>query len=388
MTEASKSSSKPMTTASFLQQITQGKPGLKSELLDASSDNAADSGSSSMEGLSDSDLQTLLQNFKDLCTEEQHSLISYLKKLEAREPERVERLRKFVTLEGSSEKTDKEVVIDKKMNRRPSPFADRFLGLNPTVEDKVKVEVKVEVEDTKPFAAVPLDSDDEDYSYEDVFKAVKKNIKEKEENERKVDVGIFKTDDFDLSNAKSLISNIMGQFKAKNEASKSATNLLGLNLSTSEAAEAPPSVALPKNLDTIPINIANITSALNTAQQASKTINNPNSTFDLNPTQTMHPPPLMNTPQVMNPRPTIRLNLVNQKYQNNPQYSSSNVAYPSQHLMRPNQFNRPNFEPNRMPFGGNNTMPNSNQFMGGPRGNLNRAPGSSSFPPNQYGNRW
>lgn len=52
-----------------------------------------------MEGLSDSDLKTLLQNFKDLSSDEQHGLIAYLKKLEFKEPKRVEKLRKFVNLD-------------------------------------------------------------------------------------------------------------------------------------------------------------------------------------------------------------------------------------------------------------------------------------------------
>ncbi|KAH8272734.1 hypothetical protein KR026_006965 [Drosophila bipectinata] len=51
-----------------------------------------------MESLTDSDLQTLLQNFKFLSSEEQVHLIGHLKKLEVQEPTRVERLRKFVNL--------------------------------------------------------------------------------------------------------------------------------------------------------------------------------------------------------------------------------------------------------------------------------------------------
>lgn len=37
-----------------------------------------------MDGLSDSDLETLLKNFNELSAEEQHSLIAYLKKLEGK----------------------------------------------------------------------------------------------------------------------------------------------------------------------------------------------------------------------------------------------------------------------------------------------------------------
>lgn len=54
-----------------------------------------------MDGLSDSDLETLLKNFNELSAEEQHSLIAYLKKLEAREPQRVERLRQYVGAVGN-----------------------------------------------------------------------------------------------------------------------------------------------------------------------------------------------------------------------------------------------------------------------------------------------
>ncbi|XP_030386739.1 uncharacterized protein CG7065 [Scaptodrosophila lebanonensis] len=54
--------------------------------------------SNGMESLTDSDLQTLLQNFKFLSSEEQLHLISHVRKLEVIDPPRVERLRKFVNL--------------------------------------------------------------------------------------------------------------------------------------------------------------------------------------------------------------------------------------------------------------------------------------------------
>uniref|UniRef100_A0A6P4F430 Uncharacterized protein CG7065-like n=1 Tax=Drosophila rhopaloa TaxID=1041015 RepID=A0A6P4F430_DRORH len=56
------------------------------------------SGSNGMESLTDSDLQTLLQNFKFLSNEEQVHLIGHLRKMEVQEPSRVERLRKYVNL--------------------------------------------------------------------------------------------------------------------------------------------------------------------------------------------------------------------------------------------------------------------------------------------------
>lgn len=54
--------------------------------------------SNGMESLTDSDLQTLLQNFKFLSNEEQVHLIGHLRKLEVLEPARVERLRKYVNI--------------------------------------------------------------------------------------------------------------------------------------------------------------------------------------------------------------------------------------------------------------------------------------------------
>uniref|UniRef100_A0A182QMJ9 Uncharacterized protein n=1 Tax=Anopheles farauti TaxID=69004 RepID=A0A182QMJ9_9DIPT len=53
-----------------------------------------------LENLTDSDLQTLLQSFKELSNEEQMQLISYLRKLERTEPERVERLRRYVNFDS------------------------------------------------------------------------------------------------------------------------------------------------------------------------------------------------------------------------------------------------------------------------------------------------
>ncbi|XP_058119330.1 uncharacterized protein CG7065-like [Anopheles ziemanni] len=60
----------------------------------------ASSSTGGLENLSDSDLQTLLQSFKELSNEEQMHLISYLRKLERTEPDRVERLRRYVDFDG------------------------------------------------------------------------------------------------------------------------------------------------------------------------------------------------------------------------------------------------------------------------------------------------
>ena len=90
-----------------------------------------------MDGLSDSDLETLLKNFNELSAEEQHSLIAYLKKLEAKEPERVERLRQYVSEAAST--APKEPIPENK-----------------------------EAE-AQPAKTVVLESDDDDYTVEEVL---------------------------------------------------------------------------------------------------------------------------------------------------------------------------------------------------------------------------
>lgn len=206
MAEASKNSNKPVTTANFLQQLTGGLAAT-SETSSAQDDKAPfrkgnedlgklvepltpSPGKNSikdMENLSDTDLQTLLQNFKDLSNEEQHNLINYLKKLEYQEPERVEKLRAFVNLETGSkvkevENPDKKVILD-----RESPFSNRLGSLNPASEDLVQIESEDDMDNEnmsenneEPESKIRDESEDEDYTYEDVVKTASKNVKEKE----------------------------------------------------------------------------------------------------------------------------------------------------------------------------------------------------------------
>lgn len=89
-----------------------------------------------MDGLSDSDLETLLKNFNELSAEEQHSLIAYLKKLEAREPQRVERLRQYVSAAATATAPRLE---------QPTPPVQ-----NPDIQ------------------LVAIESDDDDYTVEEV----------------------------------------------------------------------------------------------------------------------------------------------------------------------------------------------------------------------------
>lgn len=95
-----------------------------------------------MDGLSDSDLETLLKNFNELSAEEQHSLIAYLKKLEAREPQRVERLRQYVSAAATA----------------GAPAGGKETPPPPPPVDDKKIETKT----------VTIESDDDDYTVEEV----------------------------------------------------------------------------------------------------------------------------------------------------------------------------------------------------------------------------
>lgn len=99
-----------------------------------------------MDGLSDSDLETLLKNFNELSAEEQHSLIAYLKKLEAREPQRVERLRQYVS-----------VAATQSISSNPPPPV--VVTAPPPAPSPVAV---------KESPPVVLESDDDDYTVEEV----------------------------------------------------------------------------------------------------------------------------------------------------------------------------------------------------------------------------
>jgi hypothetical protein len=239
MAEASRNSNKPITTANFLEQITKAgtskekspppkevKPSIPAipepEPVKSPEKSTANK---DMEGLSDSDLQTLLQNFKDLSTEEQHGLINYLKKLEAREPERVERLRKFVNLGSSSQtKSEKPLPEEKKQSGRESPFSNRLGSVNPSVEENKRFE-PTKKKDHFEEIKMPLDSDEEDYTFEDVVKAASKNVKQKElEKEREIVEESMKFDskkeELNLDDTKAIISSIMSNINKTADASQ------------------------------------------------------------------------------------------------------------------------------------------------------------------------
>lgn len=196
--------------------------------------------SDNMEGLSEQDLRTLLQNFKDLSSEEQQGLITYLKKLETKDPERVEKLRQFVNLDGSvvqnscqnrksSFKTSGTLNIrpDEQLGRL-SPFSLRKGGINPSQELGTGFSKKY-IEDKKK-----LEDSDDDYSFEDIYAAASQKVKEREKakvEEEKIkqlsdsvkvkeeqNAAVKKKSDDPtviLKETKEMIANLMGQLPAK-----------------------------------------------------------------------------------------------------------------------------------------------------------------------------
>lgn len=165
-----------------------------------------DKDSQATDGFSDSDLQTLLMNFKDLSSDEQQHLIRHLKRLENEAPERVEKLRKFVsfdTMDGGSRRSGGKAPLSmseelsKRRNRwseaRPAasggiPGLDVVPGggNSPSASnaaaseehDKVKFDMKKKETPIANVAALlgDDDDDDDDYSFDDVVKAASKNL--------------------------------------------------------------------------------------------------------------------------------------------------------------------------------------------------------------------
>ncbi|XP_044004555.1 uncharacterized protein CG7065-like [Aphidius gifuensis] len=201
-----------------------------------------------MENLTDNDLKDLLQNFKDLGTDEQHGLINFLKKLEASDPERVEKLRGFVNLGGGNNSTTSNnnkrrsispqsdvEYISTKSRQSVSPFSTRKGGHNPSDDEHSKWKPKLDMfadeeeeedrerrqqqqrkqlqlqqqqqqqkqqqqqqtkqqlnknryDDDKKRGRIELsddDDDDDDYSFEDIYKAANKNVVDSEKAKNK-----------------------------------------------------------------------------------------------------------------------------------------------------------------------------------------------------------
>lgn len=134
--------------------------------------------SSALESLTDADLQTLLQNFEDLSAEEQQHLHTYMKKLEASDPTRVEKLRKYVKIAFNTNDTSNQ-------NERIDDYDKRIETKYPSkVSSNVGSGTDMFYDDTRDKnnqTSTILDSDDDDdYEYDDLCKATSKKLKENE----------------------------------------------------------------------------------------------------------------------------------------------------------------------------------------------------------------
>lgn len=258
MAQKAKETNEPVTTASFLQDsqtlpaaddpslsppastsskskenfaVPSPEKAIEETPIEDEDELPADA-SSALESLTDSDLQTLLQNFKDLSTEEQQHLIAYLKKLEASQPIRVEKLRKFVNVDVT--KPDDEVVTEKTEKVTFSSSRSQSKSISKPAEN-----IFSDDEDDRPQPQKRIvDSDDEedDYSFDDVFRAASKNVKEKqnsipandEQNEDSdaSSTGSTSTQKLSLSIAdtQTMIANLMGSFQKNVKNMSSSSN--------------------------------------------------------------------------------------------------------------------------------------------------------------------
>ncbi|XP_055315040.1 uncharacterized protein CG7065-like [Sitodiplosis mosellana] len=136
--------------------------------------------SNALESLTDADLQTLLQNFEDLSTEEQQHLQTYMRKLEASDPARVEKLRQYVNVAFDLQKSELNERSDKRNSSERSAHMERNAESRTCQNSDPYNDMFYDDTNKKNDAKVTniVDSDDDDYSYDDLCKAASKNVKE------------------------------------------------------------------------------------------------------------------------------------------------------------------------------------------------------------------
>ncbi|XP_075154688.1 uncharacterized protein CG7065 [Haematobia irritans] len=208
----------------------------------------SDANASTLESLTDSDLQTLLQNFKHLSSEEQHHLIAHLKKLESVDPERVEKLRKYV---NTSDITDAGAA-------GPSKFAGGNDASGSSSSSKNEKRDRppgvTDIDERSRNAVNPNkfsldDDDDDDYNFDEVFKAASKNVNTRtpdETSRHSADARTSKSSGdsillssqndltfnpaglkTSLSDTQNLIANLMGSLQQSNSKSKNSNSPSG-----------------------------------------------------------------------------------------------------------------------------------------------------------------
>lgn len=218
-------SSKTVTVNEFLMR--------NKNVGDENQEGAENGGSTALESLTDSDLQTLLQNFRDLSSEEQHDLISYLKKLESTDPDRVTYLRSFVggfdDLSGVGQKQISSPINN--LNKNKSKMLDldldedvvdpRLANANnageyrkksPEIERRFNNSVKNSNDkenSSKPTSTNMFDSDDDDdYTYDDLAKSVRQSDQFKKiDNEELIGKALS------MADTQNLIANLMGSLQ-------------------------------------------------------------------------------------------------------------------------------------------------------------------------------
>lgn len=247
-TQSIPSTSQSATTSSSLASNKQSKIPLTSEnsidLTDDGSEMKKDhdeefdlpqDASNALESLTDADLQTLLQNFEDLSTEEQQHLQTYMKKLEASDPARVEKLRKYVNVAFDLQKSETNERIGKRTSsERSAPHMEQKSELRAHRNSDPYNDMFYDDTNAKDGNKVTniVDSDDDDYSYDDLCKAASKNLKEKqrelESRQRSPEVlsdndSVNKHDQFILDGERSIHCDDSNMSRASGENSNSRT---------------------------------------------------------------------------------------------------------------------------------------------------------------------
>lgn len=239
MAEASKTNEKPISTRDYLNDLEKNKntsstssSGIAQvktndkkhnpENLIKEKDGDVSEQPNPLESLTDSDLQTLLQNFKDLSPDEQHNLIAHLKQLEITDPTRVENLKKFVNLTGSS--FDNSQENSKNISEAVKNNTSDSFGLNRTKKDSYRnMSPEPSTSKTPISRIIDSDDDDDDYSFDDVVRAASKNIDVKKDgigsSNYRADEDNSNTSksssriDTSLTDTKNIIANLMGSLQ-------------------------------------------------------------------------------------------------------------------------------------------------------------------------------
>jgi hypothetical protein len=131
----------------------------------------------------DAKLKSRLMRFQELPREEQHKIIDLLKEMERSQPQRVERLREYVSvslIQAAGQKMEA-----KRLTNRLSPFSSRSITGNPEPEKNknlAAIRNKNVEKDVKSYETVRIDDDDDDddYSYEDVYNAASETLRIKQ----------------------------------------------------------------------------------------------------------------------------------------------------------------------------------------------------------------